>query len=153
MFSKQYKCESCKANFISKESLERHMSTQGMYIGLLGMFFIHCIKKHWIVSNSGAAKLRVPGVHVHQLHLWQKRPKFAKIFAFFMAISVMQPLILAPCATLKFINSRRVLKTFLKTCRKRSQVIYHFANYFTIMKTLVQKMTPMITAPYSITNI
>ena len=48
---------------------------------------------------------------------------------------------------------RCLLKPFLKSCRERSWIIYHFTKCFTIMKILVQKMTTMITAPYWKTNI
>ena len=51
------------------------------------------------------------------------------------------------------LGARWLLKPFLKTCRKRSRIMNHFSNCFTIMKALFQKMTTMITAPYSITNI
>ena len=71
-----------------------------------------------------------------------KRPDLQRAYL------VRGPIFLHPRVT----ESRCLLKTFLKTCRKRSWIIYHFANCFTFMKTLVWKMTTVITVPYSITN-
>ena len=94
MFSQQYKCESSKAGFLSKESLERHVSTQGMYNGLLGMFFYTSNKNISCIKFRGFKTGGTWNAHAPIL----SGAEFAKFFAFLMAISVRQTLILAPWA-------------------------------------------------------